>query len=209
MDDVFRRALFGIAAELQLLAFEADAESLYEADLRSASRRALQMHIAQKVVIEAHVTPLTWKPGTGRFDIGIRKRSGTGFDALAELKLWKGKGKSVEAAWDAWKLASAYKQPVAWHVYLIAAGPAEHWEEGLPGTEFMAAGSWSAAESWRRYEKAFQQWSTANAGPLELPAGLKTELIGTLPIQIVASEPWRLTCTRVKTTPGPGWKVPA
>jgi len=207
MDEVFRHALYGIAAELQLLAFEADADSLYEADLRSATRRALQIHLGQKVVIEAKASLPNWKAKTGRFDIGVRKQSGNGYDALAELKLWRDKGKSAEAAWDAWKLASAYRHELAWNVYLIAAGKESLWGE-YPGTELFSDGVAKAAESWSRYQAWFDQWTTPTSGPINLPAGLKTHALERIPIHVADGEPWLVACARVTTTPGPPWAVP-
>lgn len=104
MDKVFEQATVGIAGALQVLAFESGITSIYEADLRAATRRAVQTHLAQKVVVEAPVKLARWKVGAA--DIAVRKAKGAGYGAIAELKLWKDIAKIDETIWDAWKLAS-------------------------------------------------------------------------------------------------------
>jgi len=106
MNDGFERALFGVAGELQVLAFESGIEQLYEADLRAATRRALHIELGRTVVPEASLKLGSWK-GTGDVDIAVHNARGEGYEAIAELKLWRSKKKVDEALWDVWKLGSA------------------------------------------------------------------------------------------------------
>lgn len=208
MDEVFERATYGIAAELQTLAFEGDVAFLYESDLRSAARRALQMHVSHPVVLEASATPSSWKPKTGRCDVAIRNKSADGFDALAELKLWKSEEKADEAVWDAWKLGSAYKESIAPNVYLIAAGPRTYWDGPRLAVTFWDDMDWKPAASWEAYAKWWKTWVTPTSGPLQLPAGIRTRRVAAVPVHLFRTEPWEVRCSRVTTTPGPAWTPP-
>jgi hypothetical protein len=206
MDELFRRALYGIAGELQVLAFQRDISQIYEADLRSATQRALQLRRASPVNVEAPVCPKTWK--AGGIDIAVRALKKTGYEALAELKVWQDPNKINEALWDAWKMASAYKEGLAPYVYLIAAGPREYWESGKKLVQLWANRAWNTRELWDEFFSVMAKWVSGNKGPSELPAGMKTTLIGSIPVQLFEADPWFLRCTRIQTTPGPGFVVP-
>lgn len=206
MDKVFEQATVGIAGALQVLAFESGITSIYEADLRAATRRAVQTHLAQKVVVEAPVKLARWKVGAA--DIAVRKAKGAGYGAIAELKLWKDIAKIDETIWDAWKLASAYKEFVAGFTHLIAVGPSSAWQSGRPLLELWEPGTWSTKTLWQAHSALMRGWMTTG-GPHALPAGLKTSLIGRVPIHVTRGEDWEIRCSRVTTTPGPAFAVPA
>ena len=112
MDLALRRALVGIAGQLQVLAFESGIDQLYEADLRATVRRALHIQLGREVIPEAELELVSWRKRTGRVDIGVLTATGKRYEAIAELKLWKPpKEDQVDwAIWDAWKLGSAYKE---------------------------------------------------------------------------------------------------
>jgi hypothetical protein len=205
MDDTYRSALYGIAGELQVLAFEGGIEHIFEADLRSATRRALQLCRAGLVVPEAKVHLKDWKK-VGRADIAVKK--GTRYKSLAELKVWRVVDKIDEAIWDAWKLASAYKESLAPYVYLIAFGPTEHWQSGHKLLGLWTDRTWNTRELWEEWSSVMVQWMADDKGPSVLPAGMKTTLIGSIPVQHSAGDPWLLGCTRITTTPGPAFSVP-
>src|SRR4051794_9909918 len=108
VDELVRRSALGIAGAMQMLAFEAGApERLYEADLRSTTRRMLQLHHKNPVAAEVSVKPAGWK-SVGGVDVAVYGAKQTSaFDAVLELK-W---GASIdETLWDAWKLAALYKE---------------------------------------------------------------------------------------------------
>jgi len=199
-----RRALYGIAGELQVLAYEADISSLYESDLRAATRRNLQIHIAKRVIAEAQVKPASWK-GVGGVDIAIKSASGKGYDALLELKLWKDKGKMDESVWDAWKLASAYKESLAPHVYLVAAGGESLWNSDSAMLVYWGDEKVLAGDSWTSHQSAWKQYVSKKAGPMQLPAGLRGTPIGRVPIHSPEGEDWLLVCSKITTTPGPAF----
>jgi hypothetical protein len=207
VDAGFKRALVGIAGELQVLAFEGGVDQLYEADLRAASRRSLHLQLGRKVVPEAPLKLTSWR-GTGGVDIAVHNAKGSGYEAIAELKLWRGKGKIDEALWDAWKLGSAYKEGLAWNAYLIAAGPASYWSSGAPALSFFDDGTHNGRESWTRFESSWQAWIKKTSGPNELPAGIRTKPIESVPIHLGNGEDWEIRCVRVSTTPGAPFLVP-
>jgi len=208
MDELFRRALYGIAGELQVIAFEGDINGIYEADLRSATRRALQMLRTSPVVPEKSVPLKDWKK-VGATDIAVQKGKGAGYEALAELKVWRSLDKIDEALWDAWKLASAYKEGLAPHVYLIAFGPSAYWESDKKLIGLWTDRTWNTRELWEEFSSLMAQWMAGKKGPLVLPAGMKTTLIGSVTVQHSKAEPWLLCCTRIQTTPGRAFVVPA
>jgi hypothetical protein len=139
--------LYGIAGELQVLAFESGIDHLYEADLRAAARRSLHIQLGRKVIPEAPLKIASWK-GTGGVDIAVSTARDKGYEAIAELKLWKNRGKIDEALWDAWKLASAYRENLAWFADLIAAGPRGYWGSGRATLRFFEDGIYKASASW-------------------------------------------------------------
>ena len=199
MDDAIRHALYGIAGELQVRAFEADIRDLYEADLRAATRRAVHLATGRKVVVEAKVALRTWKAGTGGVDVGVVSAKASTFDALIEVKWWRSASKAIETIWDAWKLASAYKEGLAGAAFLVSGAPRATWDGSSRGVQLWNDGTWKTRE-----------WWTADviggigkrAGPVELPPGIRTRLVGDVPIHVFGREPWALRCIRVTTTPG-------
>jgi len=203
MDEFFRRAMFGIAGELQVLAFEGGINHIYEADLRSATRRALQIGRPTPVVPESPLRLNDWR-NVGAADIAVRKK-GEGREALAELKVWRSVDKINEALWDAWKLASAYKDSIALNVYLIAFARKEHWESGNKLIGLWDDRTWNSRELWEEF--SFVMASAKR--PLSLPAGMRTTRIASVPVQHAEGEPWELRCSRVRTTSGPAFVVPA
>jgi hypothetical protein len=206
MDERFHRALFAIAGEMQVLAFEVGIDRIYEADLRSATRRALQLRSATPVVPEAPLKLKEWNVGAA--DIAVLKK-GTGFEALAELKVWRKPDKINEALWDAWKLASAYTENLAPCVYLIALGPSACWRSGNPLIGFWDNCTWNSRELWQKFSSVMAPWVSEKKGPSKLPAGMKTTPIGSaVPVQLFENEPWLLRCSRITTTTGRAFTVP-
>lgn len=199
MDAQIQRALYGIAATVQLLAFESNISEVYEADLRAAARRSLLLATKRRVIPEAKVSIPTWL-NIGRVDLAVRSATGSGWDALVELKVWKTPAKAFETGWDAWKLACAYKAGLAWRVYLIAAGPMSIWDGDLPGIAYWSGGGWKAAQAWPE----IAAWSSSK--PTELPAGIKTHPLKPVPIHVPRGEDWRAGAIRITTMPGKPWQ---
>jgi hypothetical protein len=191
---------------MQALAFETGIDRTYEADLRAATRRALQTHLANAVIPEASV-PLSAWPKVGTFDVAVRTAKGKGFEALFELKWCHEQKKMSEALWDAWKLATAYKANLAPFVYLVAGAPLGLWESGHPFIEFWSDGKWSASDLWTTYGNAGYGFAEGK-GPTELPAGMKSKTIGTVPVHLDGPSDWALRCARITTTPGRVFSIP-
>jgi hypothetical protein len=200
VDSIVARALPGIAGTMQVLAFETGIERTYEADLRAATRRPLQAHMANAVIPEASL-PLSLWPKVGTFDVAVRTAKGKGIEALFELKWCHEVKKMSEALWDAWKLATAYKASLAPFVYLIAGAPLHFWQSDHPFVEFWTDAKWPTSSLWSTYGNAGYGFGTGK-GPTELPAGMKTRRIGALPVHLDRRPDWELRCARITTTPG-------
>lgn len=199
MDAGLQRALYGVAAELQLLAFESDITQIYEADLRAAMRRSLHVATGRRVVPEAKIAIPTW-PRAGTVDIAVRSAKGSGWDALVELKVWKQPSKIFETGWDAWKLASAYKANIGWRAYLVAAGPESIWRGEAPGLAYWKGLTLRAPDAWAE----IASWPSTK--PTELPAGIKTHSLDPVAIHTPRGEDWRVGAIRISTTSGRPWK---
>jgi hypothetical protein len=202
VDDVVRRAAFGIAGEMQVLAFEAGGpRRVYEADLRSATRRMLQMHHKNRVLVEVSLKPAGWK-AVGGVDIAVAGAKATSaFDALFELK-WG--GKVEETLWDAWKLAALYKEGRAYGVYLVSGAPAGNWDSTKPLTCLWRAGTYRSPELWVIAGSA--RWGE-KLGPRAVPAGVRVKEIATVPVHTEDKVPWELRVVRLTTTPGQEWTI--
>ena len=178
MNDLVKLAAVGIAGEMQVLAFEAGGPSrVYEADLRSTTRRMIQLHHKNRVAAEVSVKPTGWK-AIGGVDIAVYgAKASSAFDGLFELK-WG--GKVEESLWDAWKLAALYKEGRTWNAYLVSGAPLSTWSEAKPLARLWSSGAHRSAELWSVAGTA--RWGP-NIGPNTVPAGVRIHEIAAVPIR--------------------------
>ena len=166
---------------------------------------ALQIRLANDVLVEASIKPEAWK-GARTVDLAVRTARAKGWEAIAELKWWSGKNKVEETLWDAWKLAGLYRENIAPFVYLIAAGRAGYWE--LPLAQLWTEAAWPTLELWAQNPALHKNWVVGKYGPTLLPRGIRTHPIASVPIHS-ASADWRLGVVRITTTPGGAIEVAA
>ena len=207
LNSIVARATYGAAGELQMEAAETGPEHVSEADLRRATRRALQMQLGRLVYPEG-AKGFRLEHWPGRLlgpDIAIRHSGSEEQRAFAELKWCRG-DKLVETLWDLLKLALANVESASIEAtYLIVGAPEVLWEPPAACAELLTGGSWQTRVLLDRYE---QQWEwllkgNKTARPEKIPARISTSPLGDAAIEIVDADGWRLRSARVE--PGEGW----
>lgn len=209
MEELFSGALFAAAGELQVLAFEVGIDRTYEADLRAALRRAVQMgagalDVGLRVEPEVDTQLADW-PGVGKADLGVRGAADDGYRALAELKWCRDDGQIEECLWDLAKMALARRVAGADTALLAVGGPARLWEPGRRCAELFGAGSWDTRDLLAaRYESSWRYClKGSRARPTRLPARIDTNPLNAVPIHLPGAD-WLLQLLAVDA-PGGEW----
>jgi hypothetical protein len=196
-DAVVARALIGVAADLQLELLDAEeAERVYEADLRRAVRRHLnrQLRDGRLARAEAGIGKHVFA-GAGTTDMTIT--DGESYAAAIELKWWVDPANSIDdALWDAVKVATFVREKVCEAGYLIAAGAVATWDGTNPLVRFWKGGEWPLSEI-QSLKPYYATRFGPGKGPEVLPAGLRSEPVGSaVPIVTVFGE-WSVRACRV------------
>jgi hypothetical protein len=199
MDLLLRRALVGTAGALQLLASELGVKQLREFDLKAALRRCLQVQVQGPVDAELSGSAPVGFKGVSTVDLVVPSPRSPMWRAALELKWWSGKNKVAECLWDAFKIASLYRQGRTESGYLVAAGPESLWAEPLAAL-FTEARVWQTRQLRADFPGAYREILVK--GPPDLPAGIRTVPIEEVPIHLAGGPPWLLRAVRVSTTSG-------
>lgn len=208
IDEIMRRALYGAAGEVQTEANEIGIEHVSEADLRRATRRALQMQLGPVVHPEgARGFKLpSWPGRLWGPDIAIRHLDGSGHRSYAELK-WCREDTLFEVLWDMCKLALTLREfEVAESAYLVVGAPRARWDLPAACADLVADGRWTTVELFERYRQQWQWLLDGNksARPAQLPAEIETRRLDGVPVHVATGDDWELRAVSVQPS-GEGW----
>lgn len=197
LDEVMRRAMLGVAGELQTEIAETVPEQITEADLRGALRRAIQAQLGPGARVEVPM-PATesWAGRLGALDLAVSNQ------LACEVKWCRAPDKLGEVLWDALKLAavSAHSDGET-AVYLVYAAPQAHWNSLIhQPVELLADGDHDVAHLLDTFAGIWRMWRPT--GPLSPRVTrahrmLTTCLVGATPIHTPSGRDWELRCVRL------------
>jgi hypothetical protein len=134
-------------------------------------------------------------PRVGCFDLALTEPGRN--PTVAELKCGSGMDALGPCVWDAMKCALALQRGVVSAAYLLAGAPTKQWSKPIRGGEFLATGSWQAADLRVTYKDWWCHWQKlGDPQPNLLPISFETIGVGIYPF-VVAGGPWELRLARV------------
>jgi hypothetical protein len=215
MDGVLRRALAGVAGELQLTmaslpgwAAAEGASGVRSSDLQRALCNGVQAQLGAVACVEAPLpegSKECWAGWLGRVDVLARGQELP--DSYFETQLC-GVDKLHESLWDALKLALFTALDPSRRGYLLYAAPETAWARDAqhPGALFED-GSIEVPELLRGRYPELWEWcleGTRTTRPLTLPLRLRSARIASAPLRAPALD-WELRCTRIEGDTSEGW----
>jgi hypothetical protein len=212
MDETVKRALLGVAGELQSTMASmpewAGGAGVRESDLQRAVCNSLQAQLGAVACVEGPLpagVKECWAGWLGRVDVLARPDDST--DAYIETKLCV-TDLLYEAVWDALKLALVTALAESASGYLIYAAPEAGWtpREDRP-VEIFEEGTVGVFELLRDRHPNAWSWclsGTKTTRPLSLPAELAVVKIGSAIIHAQDAD-WELRCIRVQGDAREGW----